>query len=244
MPFPEGDYTPYGYLRNPYHRASAGWSSLEGGNLRTSDHLLGMEWAYAWHRGSTLRAGISLAMGSGERRCLTRADFTSIGYTSRYHSSNVIGFDWTLDGVVVAVRYFLFYETLCVHVEATNTSPLSRQFHLDIIGRLWVHEGAPGVRTEAAEAIFTAPADSGGPAVHALAVSGSEVASARQTDDEAPPSGEVWAGSGSNIELAPGASARITAALGRGETDDVAIEAARSALPRGAVRLRELLAED
>lgn len=244
MAFPEGDYTPYGYLRNPYHRASAGWSSLEGGNLRTSDHHLGMEWAYAWHRGTTLRAGISLATGSGESRCLTRADYSAIGYASRYHSANVLGFDWTLDGVVVAARYFLVDESLCAHLEATNTSPLPRRFRLEVIGRVWVHEGVATVQTNGSTAIFRATDDSGGPPVHALAVSGSGLTPVRQLDDEAVPEAEVWVGSGMDVELAPGTRAQLTAALGRAESEDRALEAARSALPLAATRLRELLAED
>ena len=37
-----GDFTPFGYLRNPAHR-SASWSDIEGGNLRTADDTLEFE---------------------------------------------------------------------------------------------------------------------------------------------------------------------------------------------------------
>ncbi|HET6319306.1 MAG TPA: hypothetical protein VFG86_22855 [Chloroflexota bacterium] len=99
------EYTPFGYLRNPGHRASS-WSAVEGGNLRSALDRVGVEWIYPLQRNPRASAGIRLET----RTRRTRADFAAVGLTSRYHSANMLGFDWRADGLEVAARFFLVDE--------------------------------------------------------------------------------------------------------------------------------------
>src|SRR5262249_53033276 len=113
-----GDFTPFGYLRNPGHRASS-WRSVEGGNLRTAFDWVGVEWVYPLQRDPQASAGIRLETST--RR--SRGDFAVVGLTSRYHSSNVLGFDWRGDGLDVAARFFLVdNDALAARVEVRNTT--------------------------------------------------------------------------------------------------------------------------
>src|SRR5205085_12239673 len=86
------NFTPFGYLRNPGHRASS-WGEVEGGNLRTALDWVGVEWVYPLQRDPRGSAGIRLETSTRK----TRADFTAVGLTSRYHSSNIMGLDWYAD---------------------------------------------------------------------------------------------------------------------------------------------------
>ena len=112
-----GDFTPFGYLRNPGHRASS-WQSVEGGNLRTTFEWVGVEWVYPLQRDPQASVGIRLETTTRHRR----GDFAAVGLTSRCHSSNVLGFDWQADGLAVAARFFLVdNDTLGARLEVTNT---------------------------------------------------------------------------------------------------------------------------
>lgn len=91
-------FTPFGYLRNPGHRASS-WAEVKGGNLRTPTEWLGMEWVYPLQRNPRGSAGIRIETSS----LRTRADFAAVGLTSRHHTSEMLGFDWP----GTAARFFL-----------------------------------------------------------------------------------------------------------------------------------------
>src|SRR5205823_14149432 len=84
------DFTPFGYLRNPAHRATS-WTETRGGNLRAAPDYVGVEWVYPVGRDPISRAGLGLETTIGGRACGTRADFEAIGLTSRYHTSSILG---------------------------------------------------------------------------------------------------------------------------------------------------------
>ena len=119
MPGELVDFTPFGYLRNPGHRARS-WSDTHGGNLRAAPDYLGVEWVYPVGRDPTSRAGIGLETTVGGRACRTRADFDAIGLTSGYHTCLIFGFDWRIDGLQVAARYFLVDDLLRLRVEGCS----------------------------------------------------------------------------------------------------------------------------
>src|SRR5262249_49160656 len=122
------EYTPFGYLRNPGHRARS-WADVEGGNLRSTIDHLGIEWVYPLQRDPTSRRGIGLATSS----CRTPADFEAIGLTSRHHSANMLGFDWTFEQIAVAARFFLVDpDTLAARVQLTNLSTESHAADLQV----------------------------------------------------------------------------------------------------------------
>ena len=117
---PAGDFTPFGYLRNPAHVATS-WRETSGGNLRTAPDRVGMEWVYPVGREPTTRVGLGLETVVDGRLCRTRADFDRIGLTSRYHSCLILGFDWQIDGVQVEARFFLAADhALCARLSVTN----------------------------------------------------------------------------------------------------------------------------
>jgi hypothetical protein len=241
--FPDGDYTPFGYLRNPQHRAFGNWERLEGGNLRTADDTVGMEWAYAWHRGTTVQAGISLTCGYGDRDCLSRPDFESIGYTSRYHSANVMGFDWTLSGVQIVARFLLVDDTLCVHVTASNRTQLTQSVWLGMVGRA----RASGSQVSCAESnggiVFESQVDDV-PRAHAMFVAPD--ARRRQAPAAGFPIGEDERGVEQRypLDLGPGSSVTLVASMGRADSAQDALSLASAVLPKIAAELTRAQSED
>src|SRR5438105_3507665 len=135
-----GDFTPFGYLRNPSHRARS-WSDTGGGNLRAAPDYVGVEWVYPVGRDPTSRAGIGLETMVDGRESRTRADFDAIGLTSRYHSSSILGFDWRVDGVAVEARVFLVDEdSLCLRLSLQRVSAEARHVEVRVVQRI---EGSP-----------------------------------------------------------------------------------------------------
>ena len=135
-----GDFTPFGYLRNPGHRARS-WGDTRGGNLRAAPDYLGVEWVYPVGRDPTSRAGIGLETTVEGRVCRTRADFDAIGLTSRYHTSSILGFDWRVDAVEVEARFFLIDEdSLCLRLSVQSVSSGARRVEVRVVERI---EGNP-----------------------------------------------------------------------------------------------------
>jgi hypothetical protein len=127
------DFTPFGYLRNPAHRARS-WADTQGGNVRTATDYLGLEWAYPVGRDPTSRAGIGLETTLNGRTCRTRADFEAIGLTSRYHTSSIVGFDWRADGVEVEARFFLLEaDALCLRLSVRNDAMDARRVEVGVV---------------------------------------------------------------------------------------------------------------
>jgi hypothetical protein len=134
------DFTPFGYLRNPSHRARS-WGDTTGGNLRAAPDYVGVEWVYPVGRDATSRAGIGLETSADGRACRTRAEFQAIGMTSRYHTSAMIGFDWRNDGLQVEARFFLVDDdALCIRLEVRNAATDTRHVSVRLVEH---HEGEP-----------------------------------------------------------------------------------------------------
>lgn len=237
--FPDGDYTPFGYLRHPAHRARS-WTECEGGCLRTLDKTVGMEWVYPWARDPSASAGISLIGQVGDRRCDTRADFALIGYTSRYHSANILGFDWSQDGVAIAARFFLVHDALCVRVTARNGAAWARSTRLGLTGHAWGPQGAVEPAIDATCARFLAGRDGAGPAAHALVLVGWGPLEAI----DGLPGGALHAETQVELALRPGSEVSLLAALGRSDVASDAEQAARDALAQADARQAALEAED
>ena len=100
------DFTPYGYLRNPF-AVARDWEGGEGGGLRATLERPGFGWEYPWARRPTAGAGLELGCRLGERSWRSRADFAGLGYRSTHHSSLVFSYDWSLSGLNVHARFLL-----------------------------------------------------------------------------------------------------------------------------------------
>ena len=59
--FPTDDYTPHGYLANPFAVAHS-WTEGEGGCLRTSREYLGLGWQLPWTQNA--KASVELIVRS------------------------------------------------------------------------------------------------------------------------------------------------------------------------------------
>ena len=93
MGFPEGDYTPFGYLNNPYHS----WALHRSGVLR-SVRGIGFGWHYPAGPGGYFdekkngiySAFLRLGFAIGERRLWDLEDFHENEFSCSYHSTNLI----------------------------------------------------------------------------------------------------------------------------------------------------------
>ncbi len=127
--FPTDDYTPHGYLANPYAVAHS-WSEGSGGNLRSLDDGVGFGWVYPWARDAQAGAGLRIAMRHGERLLLTREDFAAAGLTAPHHSAHLFEYAWIWLGLACAARFVLIGEDeLGVEIEL-RSSPHSRPLPL------------------------------------------------------------------------------------------------------------------
>jgi hypothetical protein len=234
-----GDYTPFGYLRNPHHHVITWWAKCTGGNLRTADETLGLEWVYPWHKDRAACAGISLVTSIDGRVCRLRSDFAGLGYTSRHHSADVLGFDWSVHEVGVAARFFLVDAALCVRVRLANLAPDARRTRIGVFGRAWTRDGAVATRADASGVVFEMPADGPAPRAHALVGSERSGKPSLVEHDH-----EMWAGWDVELQLGAGEHAELVAALGRGAEPTAAYAAARGALAQARPTLQRRLAED
>jgi hypothetical protein len=86
--FPTDDYTPHGYLANPFAVAHS-WTEGEGGCLRSTRNQVGFGWQLPWSLRA--QAGVDLVVelrGDGQS-LVTRADFADAGLISPHHTSNL-----------------------------------------------------------------------------------------------------------------------------------------------------------
>jgi hypothetical protein len=214
-----GDFTPYGYLRNPGHRATS-WRDTRGGNLLTSTERVGMEWVYPVARDPKQRVGLGLQVMLDGRLYQTRSDFEAFELTSRYHSCLIFGFDWQIGDVSVDARYFLVGEdALCLRVMARNRASSLRRVKLDVVG--WLD--ADGVAQPASDRPWLL---SGTPEVHAIV-----------TDKD-------HGGSRLDEDVPAGAAASLSVVLSRGSDLTTALENGSNALGRSEDAFAELLAVD
>lgn len=108
--FPADDYTPHGYLANPYAVARS-WSDGAGGCLRSSRDHVGFGWQLPW--ALRARAAVEVLVllesdGSGNPvRLLHRADFAPCDLHSPHHSARLFVYCWRAFGRVWEARYTL-----------------------------------------------------------------------------------------------------------------------------------------
>ncbi|MBI2756831.1 MAG: hypothetical protein HYX52_08985 [Chloroflexi bacterium] len=231
MTLPFGDFTPFGYLRNPSARAT-GWGQHQGGVLRTCDERVGMEWCYPTANVPTLRLAVWLvALLSGGARCETRRDFEAIGYVCRYHTANMLELDWRVDEVEVSARYFLDGDTLCLRLRAANQAAAPRPAFWQVVIE---GEGAQRVDVAGDVVMLTSPPETMAPPVHV-----------------AGPCGTPWKATAEGARatvgterLGPGAVLEVALALARGNVAAEVAERAERAADRAPSQLEVLLDED
>jgi hypothetical protein len=104
--FPADDYTPFGYLANPYHRARS-WSDVSGGLIRSTDDFVGFGWVEPTARKPHSELAIVSVLRWGDRLYVRRSDFANLGYRSRHHSSALFTYDWEQDNARAELGFAL-----------------------------------------------------------------------------------------------------------------------------------------
>lgn len=126
--FPISDYTPHGYIDNPHHSMV-----LNRSGVIRSVPPLGFGW---WHRefngsyGEGPRGHVNylsflqMSVVVGDSSFVRSEDFEQSGsdLTSKYHTKNVVTYDWKYESLDFSLKYFLPREnTLACLVEIGNS---------------------------------------------------------------------------------------------------------------------------
>ncbi|HYU18914.1 MAG TPA: hypothetical protein VEQ11_09475 [Chloroflexota bacterium] len=107
--FPRDDYTPHGYLANPYAFATS-WTQGHGGNLRSTREAVGFGWLYPWARDARAGSQLEIAVSYGAESLVTRADFERFGLSAPHHSALLFEYLWRIAGFEFAARFVLVGE--------------------------------------------------------------------------------------------------------------------------------------
>jgi hypothetical protein len=135
--FPAGEYTPFGYLDNPWHSMVLNRSGV----IRSVPPLGFGYWRRTFRGtyGNGARAPVNylslleLGLACENLRLVTPADFArqNVQLVSRYHSQHLFSYDFEHDGLRYAIQYFLPREnTLACRVELHNAAARARTVHL------------------------------------------------------------------------------------------------------------------
>lgn len=119
--FPTGDYTPYGYLDNPWHT----WDLHPSGILRSVPGIgfalyypAGPGGYFDFHRNNVYTAEIALGFRIAERVLFSPADFTAGQLSSSHHTKNVLAFTFEEAGLRVTSSFYQVDEDcIAAHIE-------------------------------------------------------------------------------------------------------------------------------
>ncbi|MBN2446109.1 MAG: hypothetical protein JXO22_05265 [Phycisphaerae bacterium] len=146
LSFPDSDYTPHGYLNNPYHSMVLNRSGI----IRSVPPLGFGFWKRSFKGSYGGAAGdhvnylslLHLAVAVDGVRLVDEADFARerIRLASRYHTQNMMSYDWMCSGQMFSLKYFLAREdSLVCRVEIRNTLAEDKELtlHATNIYGLW-----------------------------------------------------------------------------------------------------------
>ena len=144
--FPANDYTPHGYIDNPYHTMVLNPSGVVrsvpplgfGYWLRTFSGAYGTGTRPHVNYLSLLQMSVAYA----ERRIVDATDFAdhNLALSSRYHTKHMMSYDWVDGDLTFSFRYFLPREhVLACRVEIANASgePQDVCLHATHVYGLW-----------------------------------------------------------------------------------------------------------
>ncbi len=243
MPFPVDDYTPFGYLANPFHRARS-WSQTEGGLLRSTNDVVGFGWVEPTAQKVEYEAAIVLVLRWGGRVYQTRADFARLGYRSRHHTSALFSFDWEMGRVVGRMRIALAErDIVAVETSLGNSGALTETIDLFVLGRIRGQTAHWTARQTEGAWIFGDPTSGREFGFAARGVGSAAIGPAEATTLVPGVLADMCTAAGFSIPctLAPGDQISLGAALTRG---DGVSSAARSAAGRARTICAEKQASD
>ncbi len=144
--FPENDYTPHGYLDNPYHSMVFNRSGV----IRSVPPL-GFGWWRRKFKGSygegiqghvNYLSLLQISIRLGDQVLITDQDFTrqQVALSSRYHTKNMQSYDFEYQHLNFNLKFFLIGEhSLACLVQVTNThdQPLTPMIYATNIYGAW-----------------------------------------------------------------------------------------------------------
>ena len=162
--FPVSDYTPHGYLDNPYHSMVQ-----RSGAIRSVPPLGFGYWltAFEGSYGGGQRAHVNylsllmMGVGVGDATFAAPEDFEARGsrLVSRYHTKHLMSYDWAYDGLAFSLKFALPREdALACLAEIANAGgkPRTILLHATNVYGLW---DTPYWGSDGVAARYVAPAD-------------------------------------------------------------------------------------
>lgn len=267
--FPIGDYTPFGYLDNPWHT----WDLHRSGVFRSLPGIgfglyypAGPGGYFDYHGNGIYAAELALGFRIGERTLLGHADFRSGQLSSPHHTKNIFAYVFQESGVRVACTFFQVDEdALAVRVELAETAG-NRQaitaaaFHTYRLGGRdwWGRDGLSGNFDEESGALWIRSFAAGTAfAIAADRASDAHFFSGKDADRDTwlgqnPKSGEKFTyypqplhgAMRYNLQLAPHSSAELMILMARSANMPSAVKHARASLPKVSGTLTDKHTED
>jgi len=272
--FPSDDYTPHGYIDNPFHSMV-----LNRSGVLRSVPPLGLGYWRRRFRGSygegprayvNYVSLLQISVVCDDLRLVTSEDFARAGVelVSRYHTKHALSYDWRCRGLTFRLLYFLPREhTLACQVEVRNDSPGAQEIflHATHIYGLWETRwwGSDGVAMrylsgpDAAVSAIWAYGDLFALGASARSVAHKATASARQREDwirandlsSAPSAsvrgpGPLYAMMTYRLGVAVGSRTRLLICLARAANDEAVLRELRTGLGEALPTLLRQLTAD
>src|SRR5579883_36926 len=124
--FPVSDYTPFGYLDNPWHT----WNMHQSGVFRSLPGIgfglyypAGPGGYFDYQRNGIYVAELALGLRIGDRVLIDADDFQPGQLTSQHHSKNILSYSFQEQGITVDAGFFQVNEdALAVHLKIAEQS--------------------------------------------------------------------------------------------------------------------------
>ncbi len=104
--FPIDEYTPHGYLANPFAVAHS-WNDGGGGCLRSSREYIGFGWLLPWTLRWRANVELLVVLKHGDQTLATRADFEACDLRSTHHTADLFEYRWVAFGRTWTAAYVL-----------------------------------------------------------------------------------------------------------------------------------------
>lgn len=267
--FPLDDYTPFGYLDNPWHT----WDLHRSGIFRSLPGIgfglyypAGPGGYFDYRADGIYAAELALGFRIGQRNLLAAGDFRPGQLTSTYHSKNIFSYAFDEGGVRVSSSYLQVNEdALAVRIELAETSARRQQLQVlaahtyRLGGRdWWGRDGLAGGFDQDAAALWIRSFAAGTAFVVAASrPSERQFFSNKDADRETwlgpSPKGEdklayypqpLHGGLRYQVDLAPHSRQEITVILARASNLPSALHHAQVSLPKAPAALASKRAED
>lgn len=250
--YPKGQYTPYGYLQNPYHIARH-YGDVEGGNIRSSADMIGFGWVYPTERRAMIEVGLGLGLKVGDTWHTGRNDFP--GAHATHVSAHLFAYGGQVgpdNQIEYDVRYFLVErDVLGCLVTLTNRGSEDFSGQVGLLLHAWAREGNPEVASTDLPAAQVTATVKDGPIHRVLVLLGPRFAGVqvpRPTSNAVPIDGNAAVDAiGADVSLKPGEKSTIVACLIRdeaGSPDALAQLAATDLLKKTLDAYRTKVADD